>query len=164
MTSFLNQLAGLIIDGKRNKGEPHKVRPYIYQTSNLFLLRLAQAKLFLRCMGTCHKSLCSDPVCTDPQNLSHLQQNHLQLFFAAYSSTICSRWLAAKIVHLQRPLAATFARRCFVDAAGFLLKPSVSTKVFSTQRAKKAAETRSRTVFDFYVLFLTLQRVQIISN
>ena len=24
MTSFLNQLAGLIIDGKRNKGEPHK--------------------------------------------------------------------------------------------------------------------------------------------
>ena len=28
MTSFLNQLAGLIIDGKRNKGEPHKVRPY----------------------------------------------------------------------------------------------------------------------------------------
>ena len=36
MTSFLNQLAGLIIDGKRNKGEPHKVRPYFVKLKIYF--------------------------------------------------------------------------------------------------------------------------------
>ena len=32
-----------------------------------------------RCMGTCSKSICSDQVSVDPQNLGNLQQNHLQL-------------------------------------------------------------------------------------
>ena len=45
MTSFLNQLAGLIIDGKRNKGEPHKVRPYFHikthENSKFFFDNLA---------------------------------------------------------------------------------------------------------------------------
>ena len=47
------------------------------------------------CMGTCSKSICSDPVFTDrPHNLSHLQQNNLQLCHLQLYS--CSRSLAAK--------------------------------------------------------------------
>lgn len=48
MTSFLNQLAGLIIDGKRNKGEPHKVRPYFIKLQICFCCNRRKHSCFAR--------------------------------------------------------------------------------------------------------------------